>query len=326
MSQHYLGIDVSKAKLDVALWHEQRLTAGSFSNDEAGLTKLLKWLKKHQVKQLHACLEATGRYGEAVALCLHGQGYQVSVVNPRRIKAYADSKLARNKTDQLDAQLIADFCATQKPYLWTPPSAAHRELQALVRHVDALKADLVREQNRLSSGVTASAVCQAITSHIEFLQQQIAQLEQEILDHIDRHPDLKAQSDLLTSVKSIGKTTAAVFLAEVPDVTNFDQTSQIDAFAGLTPRRHESGSSVRGRSHLVKTGNPRLRTAFYMPALNAIRFNPIVRALAERLRKRGKSEMTIIGAAMRKLLNLAYGVLKTGKRFDPNYAVNVQDT
>lgn len=319
MKQHYLGIDVSKAKLDVALLSEQRLASGTFSNDEAGLTKLLKWLKHRQVEQLHACLEATGRYGEGVALFLHEQGYQVSVVNPRRIKAYADSKLARNKTDQVDARLIADFCATQQPDLWSPPSAAHRELQAMVRHVEALKADLVREQNRLSSGLTAPVVRQAITTHIDFLQQQIAQLERQIDDHIDHHPELKQQSDLITSVTSVGQTTAALFMAEVPDVSNFAQTSQIDAFAGLTPRRYESGSSIRGRSHLVKTGNPRLRTAFYMPALNAIRFNPIVRALAERLRARGKSEMTIIGAAMRKLLHLVYGVLKTGKPFDPNY-------
>lgn len=325
MSQFYLGIDVAKAKLDVALLHEQRLTSGTFDNDEAGLVKLLKWLKQRQVQQLHACLEATGRYGEAVALKLHEAGYQVSIVNPRRIKAYAQSKLARNKTDQLDAKLIADFCASQHPLVWTPPSAAQRELQALSRHLDALKADLVREKNRLSAGVTATVVRQSITAHLEFLEQQIAQLEQEIRDHIDRQPDLKAQAELLTSITSIGKTTAGVFLAEVPDVTSFAQTSQLDAFAGLTPRRYESGASVRGKSYLVKIGNVRLRTAFYMPAINAIRFNPIVKALAERLRKAGKSEMTIIGAAMRKLLHLAYGVLKTGRPFDPNYAVNVRD-
>lgn len=110
---HYLGIDVSKDKLDVALLHGEHLTTGDFSNSPIGWTKLGRWLEKRQVSQLHACLEATGRYGQGAALFLHQQGYQVSVVNPRRTKAYADSKLSRNKTDAIDAKLIADFCVTQ---------------------------------------------------------------------------------------------------------------------------------------------------------------------------------------------------------------------
>ena len=119
---------------------------------------------------------------------------------------------------------------------------------------------------------------------------------------------------------------AAKFLAEVPDVSRFDSASQLAAFTGLTPRNHHSGSSVHRRSRLVKTGSVRLRTALFMPALAAMRSNPIIQALVKRLEARGKSRMTIVGAVMRKLVHLAYGVLKHRRPFDPNYLVNVQAT
>lgn len=317
---HYLGIDVSKDKLDVALLHGEHLTTGDFSNSPIGWTKLGRWLEKRQVSQLHACLEATGRYGQGAALFLHQQGYQVSVVNPRRTKAYADSKLSRNKTDAIDAKLIADFCVTQKPGLWSPASAAQQELQALTRHLDALKEDRQRERNRLKAGLQLQTVIAAIEAHLAFLDRQIADLEQQIQQVIHQDPNLKRKRDLLTSIPAIGDTTAAVFLAEVPDVTDFPQASQLAAYAGVTPRQHHSGSSVRRRTRMAKTGNRRLRTAFFMPALAAYRYNPIIQALVTRLQQRGKSKMTIVGAAMRKLLHLAYGVLKTGQPFQPQYA------
>lgn len=317
---HYLGIDVSKDKLDVALLHGEHLTTGDFSNSPIGWTKLGRWLEKRQVSQLHACLEATGRYGQGAALFLHQQGCQVSVVNPRRTKAYADSKLSRNKTDAIDAKLIADFCVTQKPGLWSPASAAQQELQALTRHLDALKEDRQRERNRLKAGLQLQTVIAAIEAHLAFLDRQIADLEQQIQQVIHQDPNLKRKRDLLTSIPAIGDTTAAVFLAEVPDVTDFPQASQLAAYAGVTPRQHHSGSSVRRRTRMAKTGNRRLRTAFFMPALAAYRYNPIIQALVTRLQQRGKSKMTIVGAAMRKLLHLAYGVLKTGQPFQPQYA------
>lgn len=317
---HYLGIDVSKDKLDVALLGGEHLTTGEFGNEPSGWAKLGRWLEKRQVSQLHACLEATGRYGQGAALFLHQQGYQVSVVNPRRTKAYADSKLSRNKTDAIDAKLIADFCVTQKPGLWSPASAAQQELQALTRHLDALKEDRQRERNRLKAGLQLQTVIAAIEAHLAFLDRQIADLEQQIQQVIHQDPNLKRKRDLLTSIPAIGDTTAAVFLAEVPDVTDFPQASQLAAYAGVTPRQHHSGSSVRRRTRMAKTGNRRLRTAFFMPALAAYRYNPIIQALVTRLQQRGKSKMTIVGAAMRKLLHLAYGVLKTGQPFDPQYA------
>lgn len=321
-----LGIDISKDKLDVALYQADQYRQATFANDKDGFRRLAKWLKKHKAQPAHVCLEATGRYGEAVTFYLHQRGYAVSVVNPARIKAYGQSQLQRNKTDKQDAQVIAHFCATQVPDLWTPPSPEVQELQALSRRRDALITDRTREQNRAQSGVTSETVLADIAAHITFLDQQIAAIEQQIQDLINQDPDLRQQHDLLCSIPGIGDTTAANFMAEVPDVERFQSAAQLAAYAGLTPRQHQSGSSVRRQSRLVKTGNTRLRTTFYLPALAAMRFNPIVRSLVTRLERRGKSKMTIVGAVMRKLVHLAFGVLKHRQPFDPDYLVNVQVT
>lgn len=321
-----LGIDISKAKFDVALYQGEQYHEATFSNDHDGYRRLARWLKKRRAKAVHVCIEATGRYGDALAQYLHGRGYQVSMVNPARIKAYGASQLKRNKTDKDDAKVIAHFCATQRPILWTPPPPEVQELQALTRHLETLKADRKRELNRKQSGVLSERVLHSIEQHIAFLDAQIAELEEQISGLIDQYPSLRQKRDLLTSIPGISDTTAAKFLAEIPDVSRFDSAPQLAAYAGLTPRNHHSGSSVHRRAHMVKAGNVHFRTAFYMPALAAMRYNPIIQSFVRRLEDKGKSRMTIVGAVMRKLVHLAYGVLKNGSPFDPNHLVNVQAT
>lgn len=316
-----LGIDISKREFDIALLQDGRTTAGVFSNTPQGFSKLGRWLKKQGVATVHACLEATGTYGEALAEFLYAAGHQVSVVNPAQIKAYGQSQLTRNKTDQADARLIADFCATQHPALWTPPAPEWKELQALTRHLDSLKTMRQQERNRLSAGLSSATVAQALHEHIAFLDHQIAALEQQIQDHIDHHPDLKRQQDLLKSIPGIGSQTAFILLAEIRSIPAFTSARQLAAFAGLSPRQRRSGTSVRGQTRLSKTGSARLRKALYMPAIVAKQHNPLIAAFCQRLTARGKSTMVVIGAAMRKLLHLVYGVLKSGLPFQPDYAL-----
>jgi transposase len=322
-----LGIDIAKEKFDVALYKDKQLIAtGQFANTRAGFKKLSKWLKNKATDQMRACMEATGRYGDDLALYLYQAGYQVSVVNPARTKKYADSKLQRNKTDKLDAKEIADFCRTQEPSLWTPPAPEKRELQEIVRRLSALIKEQTREKNRLQSGIKSEVVKESIEANLEFLDTQIAQLEKQIQSHIDQYPDLKRDQELLTSIKGIGDKTAAIILGELPDVDNFDNSGQVVAYAGLSPQQHDSGSSVHKRSRLTNIGNQRIKTSLYFPSLSAIQHNPIVKALALRLEEKGKEKMVIVGAAMRKLLQLAYGVLKSGQPFDPNYITKMQVT
>ncbi len=322
-----LGIDISKDKFDVALLKSDQIIArGQFSNNRPGFKELNIWLKKRDTDVVWACLEATGRYGDQLAFTLHENGHQVSIVNPVKIKRYAESKLRRNKTDQLDAALISDFCATQKPDLWTPPPLEIRQLQEMVRRLNTLIGERTREQNRQQSGLKSEVVLASIEVHLGFLNSQIDALQNEIQAHIDQHPSLREDRDLLTSITGIGSSTAAHILGELPDITCFKSADQVVAYAGLSVQHGDSGSSVKKKPRLSKIGNAHLRTALYFPAISAIRYNPIIMAQAERLRAKGKLPMEIIGAAMRKLLRLAYGVLKTRQYFDPDFVINQQNT
>src|SRR5258705_1480134 len=135
----WLGIDIAKDTFAACLLTEKTAAAGSLASSPAGLAKLDRWLKKRKAGQVHACLEATGRYGEAPAEHLHAAGHTVSVINPARLKAFGQATLTRTKTDQTDAALLADFCRRQQPAVWTPPDPARRELRALVRRRESLQ-------------------------------------------------------------------------------------------------------------------------------------------------------------------------------------------
>ena len=317
MSLLSLGIDVSKRKFDVALLRETgKFKHRVFPNTAAGFAQLSAWLMKQQVERAHACLEATGAYSDALATYLHEQGHAVSVVNPAQIKAYAQSHLSRAKTDKADATLIARFCAERRPPEWRPLPREVRELQALARRLDSLLEMRQMEANRLEVAAIA-AVTESLAEHLAFLDAEIARTQELISSQIDSHPGLRGQRDLLLTIPGIGETTAARMLGEIMDVKLYESARQLAAFAGLAPRLHESGSSVRRPTHLSKTGAPRLRKALYFPAIAAIKYNPYVKEMSERLKARGKCPMQIIGAAMRKLVHLAYGVLKSGRPFNP---------
>lgn len=320
MTQPVLGIDIAKLKFNVCLINlNGKLKHKVFPNTSTGFEQLRQWLTKQGVQRVHACLEATGTYGEALALFLHEAGHTVSVLNPAAIKAFAASRLSRTKTDRVDAELIARFCLAQAPVAWTPLPVEVRELQALVRRLEALIEMRVAEENRLSSGIAVDSVRQSVEALLAHLKEQIGRTEELIRQHINNHPRLKRQSELLDSIPGIAETTAARLLSEIVDITHYSSARQVAAYAGLVPRERQSGSSVRGRTRLSKIGNARLRRALYFPAITALRCSEFFQAWAEGLRARGKSKKSVICAVMRKLVHVAYGVLKSGKEFDPQW-------
>ncbi len=319
-----LSIDIAKLKFDVCLLKPAgRAKHKVFANTRHGFEQLVAWLNSHHATDLHACLEATGTYGESLALFLFEAGLTISVANPAAVRAFANAGLSRTKTDKVDAELIARYCLAQQPAAWLPPAPELRELQALVRRLESLVEMRLMEENRLSSGVSTAAVRHSLEEHIAFLLAEIKQTEALIRQHINNHPDLKEQSDLLDSIPGIGETTAALLLAEIVNIKQYTSARQVAAYAGLVPRERRSGNSVRGRACLSKIGNARLHKALYFPAITALRSSDFFKAWANPLRERRKSKMTVIGAAMRKLIHLAYGVLKTGKPFDPHWAKSV---
>lgn len=314
--QWVLGIDISKVKFDVALLNKQgKCKNRVFDNTEAGFKELDQWLKKQSVDSMHACMEATGAYWQALAEHLVDGGYEVSVVNPAQIKAYGKSIAVRTKTDAVDARVIAQYCAREQPALWHAPSPSMRTLRALVLRRQALDVMRSQELNRLE--VAHSAVRPSIQSVIVSLEAQMREIERQIRELIDHDPDLRRKAELLDSVPGLGDKTIPALLSFLDEpIQRMQHANQAAAFAGLSVREHRSGSSVRAKPCLSKTGHSALRKALYMPAVVAMTRTRWGKLFAARLRANGKIAMVIIGALMRKLVHITYGILKSGKPFD----------
>lgn len=245
---------------------------------------------------------------------LHGSGIQISIVNPSRVKAFGQSELTRNKTDKLDAALIARFCRAHKPAAWTPPAANMRELRELVRRCDALKVARAREINREKSGTASSVVAASITKHLEWLDRQIDEMMVAVQDLIAADPALRRNHELLRSIPGIGPVTAPVVLAELPNIAEFTPKA-LAAFAGLSPEENSSGSRVSRSSRISRMGSERLRRAMYMCALISKRRNPALAIFVTRLVAAGKPPKVILIAVARKLLVFAHAVIRTQSPF-----------
>jgi transposase len=317
----WLGIDVAKDKLDCVLLtssgkHKHKVVA----NDGEGFAELDGWLAKQlpadvSPKGLHVCMEATGIHWEAVATHYADGGYLVSVVNPAQVKAHGTSRGVRTKTDKVDAALIADFAQALKPATWQAPSPAERTLRAQVLRLDALVRMKTQELNRLP--VARDPVKDGIARHIDWLNREIETLSGNIRHSIDQDPALRKKSGLLDSIPGLGERTIAILLAFFAEPERYDNVRQLVAFVGLNPALHESGSSVRGKPRMSKVGNAFLRKALYMPALVALYRTTWGAVFRDRLTSAGKPPKLIIGAMMRKLLHVVYGVLKSQKPFNP---------
>jgi transposase len=314
-----VGIDIAKARFDAALLAGERVRPSAFSNTEAGFEQFLAWLMRHRAdpsRPLRACLEATGNWGLDLADFLHTHGVQVSIVNPARIKAYGASELARNKTDRLDAALIARFCRAQAPAVWTPPSAHLRELRELVRRCDALKAARVQELNRQKAGFASPAVAASIAAHLVWLDRQIENVFAEVRRLINHDLVLAMNLTLIRSITGFGETSAAILLAELPNIAEFTPKA-LAAFAGLSPSEHSSGSSRRGSGTISRIGSERLRRTLFMGALSAKRTNKALGGFVDRMAAAGKPPKVILVAVARKLLVYAHAVVPTQTPFYP---------
>jgi transposase len=247
-----LGIDLAKLTFDLTLltttgaqYHHQ------FPNTPAGFAQLQGWLVSHGVTQLHACMEATNLYWQALAQLLYDQRYTVSVVIPARIKGFAQSQLQRSKTDKHDSATIATCCAQTHPTPWTPPTEVQRKLRALVRHREALIKSRIQQHNRLSDATDAD-VPASLQLLLETLRAEITKVEQQIKAHM---------AQLLQTIVGFGLVTVQKLLAEFPELEHYESANAASADAGLTPAHIESGSSVRRRPQLSKVGKASVRAA-----------------------------------------------------------------
>lgn len=323
----YIGIDVSKAKLDCSLLIDatnNKRKSKVIVNSKTGISDLLAWTNKQHVTndQLHAILEGTGVYHEQAAQTLHDAGVRVSIVNPAQVRNFAFGLAIRHKTDDMDSFVLARYGALVQPEVWIPPSQEARTLQALLKRREAIAQDLIRENNRLekaNSTDTPLSIQQSLKDSLQFLKEQLTKIQQDIDNHTNSHTNFKEDLELLQSIPAVGPQVSNHLLAVVHN-HRFDDADKLTAYLGLIPVQRQSGSSILGRSHISKAGPPQIRAILYMAAISATRYNPHVKALYLRLLERGKSKRSALCAAMRKLVQLCFGVLKTRLPYQENYA------
>lgn len=309
----YVGIDISKNDFHACLREGTATARQTFANNASGFDRFQRWVKNRKVESLHVCMEATGAYWLGLALNLHQANIATSVVNPARIKNFARSQLRRTKTDSVDAEIIADFCRTQSPSLWTPPAAEILELRALLTYREHLISERIRIRQIVATVHGAQIIEASTADHIAMLGKKIKEVAAQLRALLKQSP-LQEQAGRLQTIPGIGWLTAAAILAHLP----FEQlrnSKAAAAYAGLCPAERLSGTSVHGRPYLSKTGNADLRRALYMPAMSAARGSSRVAAFADRLKARGKNGKVVLAAVMRKLVTIAYAILKAGTTY-----------
>jgi transposase len=318
----FAGTDVSKDTLDCCLLLPGgKAKEHAFANDPRGHAALTAWADRHAAgRPVHFCMEATGPYSDAPATALADAGRLVSVVNPTRIKYAGLARGRGNKTDKADARLIADYAERERPPAWRPPPPEVRELQGLVRRIDDLTEAAAREKGRLSSPALTPAVRRSVARTVRLLEREAARLRAEADALVAATEALAADRALLETIPGVGRQTATTVLAELPAIDRLPSAQSAAAYCGLSPREFTSGTSVRKKTRLSKAGNPRLRKALFLPTQTAVRFNPLLKGFFDRLVASGKPRMQAVGACMRKLVMICYGVLRNRAPFDPKWS------
>ncbi|SCN46578.1 Mobile element protein [methanotrophic endosymbiont of Bathymodiolus azoricus (Menez Gwen)] len=313
-----IGIDVSKNKLDCALINDSNHAKFKFkvvSNSEDGFIALIDWLSKHiksTAQEYHFVMEATGVYHERCAEWLFNTGSKVSVVNPAHIKYYGQSLGVRSKNDKKDSVVLARYGLTQKPIAWEPETPEIRILKALASRLDAIEKDILREKNRYeksSINPCSDSVLDSIKMILAVLNGEKTNLERLIELHINQYEYLQHNYALLLTIPGVEPVVSRYMLIVIGSRT-FKSASQCAAYIGLVPIQNESGSSLKGRSRLSKAGNPVIRAKLYMAAISALQHNPDIKIQNQRLLKKGKSKISALCAAMRKLVHICFGVIK----------------
>ncbi len=322
VANSFLGLDVSKASFHAALCAtgQSPMHQRAFTNDARGFAALQQWLAQQPTllpKALHACMESTSRYGDDLALHLHGYVGSVSMVNARLVYRYGQALNLRAKSDPADARLLAQYCAERHPRPWSPLSPERAALQEMNRRLSQLSHQKTAESNRLEA-VRHAVVRADILQHIAQIQKHMDRLLAKLLAHVQAHPKLCQQSALLQSVPGIGAKTAAALLGELPEdvLAHYAHARQLAAHSGLTPRHQQSGAHC-APTPLCRIGSSRLRAILYMPALVGAKHCQAFAHFRAKLIARGKTPKQAICALMRKLIHVVFGILKHQKPFNP---------
>ena len=314
----YLGVDVAKGTLEVA--NASGSQGRSFPNTQAGIEGLLGWISRSSAYSggWHLIVEPTSTYHHPLVCALAAQGLAYTLINPAHTSAFAKVQGKRAKTDRVDARLLASLGESQQPKATPPPEEDQEGLKAMRRHLEWLEKELRAARNRLDSASfspwTPKEVLESLERTIQQLDEEIQRLQETMASRQKQDPEWSHQMQLLTTIPGVGAQTATLLLSEMPPVDRCASARSWAAFCGLNPEPRQSGKG--NYSRLSRMGTARVRAGLYLPAISALRWNPVVKALGKRMRERGKVGRVRIVAAMHKLLRLCFGVLKSGLPFN----------
>lgn len=309
MSDVYIGIDVSKTRLDIASRPDGKTWA--VTNDETGIEKLVKQLSKYAPQCI--TIEASGGLERAVAMELVLAGLPVAIINPRRARDFAKASGLLAKTDRIDAACLAHFGQAMHPSLYQPSSDEERELAAMLTRRRQVVKMLSVERNHLASTADLT-IRQQIERHIVWLEGELADIDNDLGQKIKASAQLSEQADIIRSVPGVGPVTTFTLLADLPELGKLNR-KEITALVGVAPFNNDSGQRT-GKRH-TWGGRATVRATLYMAALSASRHNPVIRAFYERLLKAGKAKKVALTACMRKLLTILNAMVKTRKKWNP---------
>lgn len=315
--RHHVGIDVSAATFDVVLDDNAPV---SFANDTAGRKACAAWITK-RAGRVRVVVEATSVYHLDLCLVLtQSPRCEVMVANPRHTYAFMQAQGRRAKTDAIDAAALRDFARVMAFESWKPPTPEVLELRALTRYLDQLTCDQTAIKNQLhaakATASTPKVVTESLAQRLHDLSCQIARLEAEFAALAKRHPYIARHIANLATMPGVGELTATRLVAEYLVLDPTMTSKQISAWAGLDPRPHESGTSVRGKRNISKRGNARVRHALYMPALSVIGRENAFASYYNRIAERSAAKMIAVAATMRKLLVVSWALFRSNATYD----------
>lgn len=318
----FAGLDVSAREISVARHRgqEQELGVASFANSTSGHKALVAYLlREHERARL--CLEASGNYSLDLALTLQAHPHiEVSLVNPRRARRFAESLGERSTTDPVDARVLCEYAERMPWEAWQPPSWRALGLRAIRRAIEALGVMHTQEKNRAhalaSSQALPAMVFQEMQRHQPYLEHRMERLRREALRLITRNRELDRRFRLMLTVPGIAQTSALQILGELAVLSDTLDARQWVAFSGIDPSQFTAGSSVEKRPRIRRGGSRHLRRALYMPALVALRREPHLRGFYQRLLSRGKARLQAVVAVMRKLLHALFAMFRSNQSYD----------
>ena len=325
----FVGIDISARTFTAASMHSGQTPsqAQTFNQTHSDFDQVKRHLLSLEPDPaaILVVMEATGTYWMRLALDLINARIAVAVINPAQAHDFAKALLKRSKTDAIDAQSLTELAARLQPQPWTPPPAVSSELQQRLVHRDALVKVRTQFRNQLHALEQQPIIIERVQTRLQeliaHLDEQIAEVEQEIGAALEQDQAWANAAADLATIKGLGMLTIAWLLAATMNFTLTTTPEAAANYAGLVPQLRQSGTSVRGRARIGHSGHARLRRALYMATLSAIQHNPVIKAFYQRLIAKGKPKKVAVCAAARKLLRIAWAVASKKQAFDPDYAL-----